>query len=42
VWCVSDFGAHNEDLGVVKLCAFGTDDSLPVLFWQLVFLDVLQ
>jgi hypothetical protein len=31
VWCVSDFGAHNEDLDVVKVRALDVDD-FSVLF----------
>jgi hypothetical protein len=39
VWCVSNIGAHNEDLGVVKVCAVGADD--PVLLrmnWAQLFI----
>jgi hypothetical protein len=26
VWCVSDFGTHSKDAGVMKVCAVGATD----------------
>jgi hypothetical protein len=36
-YCVSDFGAHNVDLGVGKLCAAGDDDPFCLVLSACLF-----